>query len=179
MLGIFKMLRPAPSRSAQADAANILDCADVWKRLGAGGAGLTDELLRARLAETVAWCDSLTSMEEFRSAPLKPRLLHDGPDDVVRDLGWNRHRQLRHKGLTASHLSPLPVNGRFMLYFPDENLADGNAEAVSGGFFDADNLPAYDTWVSMIADEGHPRDSARRQLLCYVPEPLIEAANAG
>ena len=179
MFGIFKMMRPAASGSAQDDPANVLHYTDVWQRLRVGGAELTDERLRARLAETVAWCDSLRSLEEFRSTPLKPRLFHDGPDDVVCDLGGNRHLQLRNKGLQVSQQSPITVAGRFLLYFPDENLADGYAEVVSGGFFDVDNLPAYDTWVSMIEDEGHPRDSARRHLLCYVPEPFIEAANAG
>jgi hypothetical protein len=37
-----------------------------------------------------------------------------------------------------------------MVYFPDENLCDGYAELVSEGFFDVDNVPAHDTWVSFF-----------------------------
>ncbi len=66
-----------------------------------------------------------------------------------------------------------------MLFFPDENLSDGYAAQVSGGFFDVDNLPACDTWVSFFVENSHPRFSARRYLLCYVPAPLVDAANAG
>lgn len=152
---------------------------DIWRRQGANPSASTDELLRARLAETVAWCDSLGSLSELRSILLMPRLLHDGPDDLICDLGQNRQLQLRYKGLEVSHHSRVAATGRFMLYLPDENLADGYAEEVSGGFFDVNNLPACDTWVTWIPDEGRAWESARRQLLCYVPEPLIEAANAG
>lgn len=183
MFGIFKMTRSAASLDAQAvskvESSQDIEYVDIWLRHRANHPASTDELLRARLAETVTWCDSLRSPSEFRSASLRPRLFHDGPDDLVCDLGRNRQHQLRHKKLKVSSQAPVVATGRFMLYFPDENLADGYAEEVSGGFFDVDNLPAFDTWVSLISDDGYPRESARRQLLCYVPVPLIEVANAG
>jgi len=65
-----------------------------------------------------------------------------------------------------------------MLYFPDENLSDGYAEVVSKGFFDVDNRPAHDAWVSLFNDDSRPL-SSRRHLLCYVPAVSVEAANAG
>ena len=140
---------------------------------------MNEELLCARLAETVAWCDSLMSLEDLRSETLRPSLFHDGPDDLVRGLGQSRQHQLRYRKLQVRYQSPVVATGRFMLYFPDENLADGYAEVVSGGFFDVDNLPAYDTWVSFLSEEDYPRQSARRYLLCYVPAPLIDVADAG
>ena len=66
-----------------------------------------------------------------------------------------------------------------MLYFPDENLSDGAAEAASEGFFDVFNAPAYDTWVSFFIEENRPQRSSRRYLLCYVPPRSIEAATTG
>jgi len=152
---------------------------DIWKRLSSDSQGVDDVLLCARMAETVAWCDSLMSVEDLRPETLRPRLFHDGPDDLVCDVGQSRQHQLRHRKLLVGYQSPVVATGRFMLYFPDENLADGYAEVVSGGFFDVDNLPAYDTWVSFLSDADYPRQSARRYLLCYVPAPLIECAYAG
>ena len=152
---------------------------DIWQRFSTGPSDVDDELLRARLAEAVAWCDSLTSLADLKSETLRPSLFHDGPDHLVRDLGQSRQHQLRYRKLKVRYESPVVATGRFMLYFPDENLADGYAAAVSGGFFDVDNLPAYDTWVSFFSEEDHPRRSARRYLLCYVPTPLIDAADAG
>ena len=66
-----------------------------------------------------------------------------------------------------------------MVYFPDENLCDGYAELVSKVFFDVDNLPAYDTWVSFFDEESRPQRSSRRYLICYVPVAAIDAAGAG
>ena len=118
-------------------------------------------------------------MSDLRSEQLRLRLLHDGPYDVVRDLGQRRQNRLRYNHLPVSDESPLLVAGKFMLYFPDENLSDGYAERVSDGFFDEDNLPACDTWVSFFSEEAQPPRSASRYLLCYVPAPFIDAAEAG
>jgi hypothetical protein len=183
VFGIFKKMQPAAPPAVQpasaVESAQSPHYLDIWRRLSTDSPGADDELLRARLAETVAWCDSLMSLENLRSKTLSPRLFHDGPDDLVRDLGQSRQHQLRYRKLLIRYQSPVVATGRFMLYFPDENLADGYAEVVSGGFFDGDNLPAYDTWVSFFSEADYPRQSARRYLLCYVPEPLIESADAG
>ena len=183
MFGIFKRTQPTATPIAQP--ASAVEPApspphiDIWRRFSGGPSVTDDELLVARLAETVAWCDSLTSLEDLRSTALTPRLFHDGPDDLVGDVGQSRQGQLRYKKLLVPYESRVVTRGRFLLYFPDENLADGYAELVSGGFFDVNNLPAYDTWVSFFSEADHPRQSARRYLLCYVPAPFIECADAG
>ncbi len=70
-----------------------------------------------------------------------------------------------------------------MVYFPDENLCDGYAELVSKGFYDVDNLPAHDTWVSFFHEESRSQRSSWRYLICYVAvaaiDAAIDAANAG
>ncbi|WP_431046203.1 hypothetical protein [Roseateles sp. L2-2] len=151
----------------------------VWQRVDSASP-LSDDLLRARLAEAVAWCDALQSLDDLRAGTLRPSRFHDGPEDVdVCELGHNRQRQLHDRKLPVDYQSPVVTTGRFMLYFPDENLSDGYAEIVSRGFFDVDNLPAYDTWVSLVPEDGSPRMSGRRCLLCYVPASMIELADAG
>jgi hypothetical protein len=66
--------------------------------------------------------------------------------------------------------SQVPRNdGRLLLYFPVENLADGAAQVASNGFFDVDNIPPWDTWV-------HYSD---RTLVSWVPQILIPLAQAG
>lgn len=179
MFGILRKRLP----TVQPNSAITLDQSpsnlDVWQPLSAGTPGLDDEHLRARLGETVAWCDGLTSLSDFRSDALRPNLFHDGPNDLVRDLGQSRQHALRHRKQQVRHEAPIVAGGRFMLYFPDQNLSDGYSAEVSGGFFDVQNLPPYDTWVSFFVEQDHPQPSARRYLLCYIPAPFVEAADAG
>ena len=151
---------------------------EVWSRGNSSPSSIADDLLLARLAETVAWCDALGPSESFRSNALRPSLFHDGFDDLVCGVGRARQSQLRQANLTVQHQTPLTVRGRFMVYFPDENLCDGYAELVSKGFFDVDNVPAHDTWVSYF-DEESLSHSRSRHLLCYVPAALHDAAKEG
>lgn len=69
-----------------------------------GRSELTDEQLLARLAETVAWCDSLKDLHELRSEALSPSLFHDGPEHLLSELGRNRQQQLRHKNVPVNPL---------------------------------------------------------------------------
>lgn len=69
--------------------------------------------------------------------------------------------------------------GRLLCFFPDTNLFDGAAEPVSDGFFDLDNIPPWDTWVSFF-DDGTDADTCfSRYLLVYVPNELIPLADLG
>jgi hypothetical protein len=152
---------------------------EVWRRGSADPSTITEDLLVARLAEAVAWCDSLGKSESFRTKALSPSLFHDGFDDLVCGVGSARQSQLRYRKLSVQYEAPLIVRGRFTVYFPDENLCDGYAELVSKGFFDVDNVPAHDTWVSFFDEEERLSRSSRRHLLCYVPLAATNAANDG
>jgi hypothetical protein len=59
--------------------------------------------------------------------------------------------------------------GRLLLFAPGDNLSDGAAEYVSLGFFDVDNVPPWDTWVSMFG----------KYLISWVPPQLIRLAQEG
>jgi hypothetical protein len=73
------------------------------------------------------------------------------------------------------------AGGRLLLFAPDETLSDGAAEVLSTGFFDADNVPPWDTWVDYIEDAPTTEQHATTAsyLVCWVPPFLIEAADAG
>jgi hypothetical protein len=60
-------------------------------------------------------------------------------------------------------------DGRLLLYAPEENLADGAAEYVSFGFFDVDNVPPWDTWVTMFG----------KYLVSWVPSQLFRLVQEG
>ena len=51
-----------------------------------------------------------------------------------------------------------------------EILSDGGAEEMSGGFFDADNQPPWDTWICIEAPD---------TLLCWVPRGHVAVVQAG
>jgi hypothetical protein len=152
---------------------------DIWQRGHVDPLRFKPHLLQARLTEVIAWCDSLQNLSDFRSEQLKPRLLHDGPDDLVCDIGHSRYHQLHYRKLSIAQGRPMVSTGKFLLYFPDEDLCDGAAEVASSGFFDVFNLPAYDTWVSFFVEEDRTRKYPRRYLLCYIPRFMLAAAEAG
>lgn len=59
---------------------------------------------------------------------------------------------------------------RFVVYLPDNNLADGAAAVVSHGYFDDDNVPPWDTWVMYV-----PADAAQPgKLISWVPPQLFK-----
>jgi len=59
--------------------------------------------------------------------------------------------------------------GRLLLFVPSETLMDGGAKYTSNGFFDVNNVPPWDTWVSFSA----------RTLVSWVPPVLVETARRG
>ncbi len=154
---------------------------EAWKRERAlvDTPPMTDEFLRECLAQAIAWCDAL-GPSSWRAKEIAPVPARDGPDErVVHDLLSLRAIELRRRGLAIAPGSPLRVAGRFMVYFPDENLCDGYARLVSHGFFDDDNVPPWDTWVSFHVEDDASLRHPRRYLLCYVPASMVDLADEG
>jgi hypothetical protein len=52
---------------------------------------------------------------------------------------------------------------------PHDSLSDGAATVQSEGFFDVDNVPAWDTWIYFDG----------RTLLSWVPAQLISKVQSG
>lgn len=66
----------------------------------------------------------------------------------------------------------LPLaDGRILAYSPEETLSDGAAEVATDGFFDAETVPAWDTWLVYLADD--------HLLLSWVPNSLLKAVEVG
>src|SRR5262245_34397058 len=105
------------------------------------------------LNETIHWCREVGSPSQPRTSLRTCRRdlvdLHSQRHQVF-SVSWERSRRLLSSG--KRNLPPLPglCGGRLLAYFPDDNLFDGFAEAVSEGFFDVNNIPPYDTWVWMV-----------------------------
>jgi len=108
----------------------------------------------------------------LRRDETKPRTLEDSYFSAVATVVNSPHRPRRSPG-DAPSLS----GGRLLVYFPDDDLADGAAEVESEGFFDVHNAPPWDTWVAIAEDEGDARP--RPYLLAWVPPEFLRLAEAG
>jgi hypothetical protein len=130
---------------------------------------------RARRLFEKARLEEIAPLEnQLRSSFLKPRPFNvgQGSDErssIVEDIVQKRAQRLHVEGQhPKTLLSRLPT-GRLLCYLPDENLSDGAARYASKGFFDVENVPAWDTWVCFL--EGH--------LVSWVPPQLVELVACG
>jgi hypothetical protein len=103
--------------------------------------------------------------------PLAQSLAQLGADHaaIVDQVAEARSHALRQSGKGSNSQSPDLCDGRLLLYAPEENLADGAAEYVSFGFFDVDNVPPWDAWVTMFG----------KYLVTWVPPQLIRLVQEG
>lgn len=137
--------------------------------------------LEAQITEASRWC-ALRCAEDGADAKLNepdlaPRPLETNRWNAVHDVG-----ALRRALLPRDHAPGEPAHGRFLVYFPDADLCDGAAAAASEEFFDDYNCPPLGTWIGYFddaTDEATADPSYSGYLLCWVPEPLCELADAG
>jgi uncharacterized protein (TIGR02996 family) len=143
-------------------------------------------IFASRLAETVAWCAGRRT-KDFRTPAFQPthivwskrsalRVTRTTADRqvMVNRLAVCRSRLLAGRGTSPG--SPWSAgDGRLLAFFPDSTQSDGEAEEQSRGFLDADNIPAWDTWV--WAGAGGGWDSYDSFLVAWVPPPLVQAVD--
>jgi hypothetical protein len=136
------------------------------------------EYLQLLVNETATWCslraDRSAAGACLRPESIRPSVLLRTRWDCVGDVCGKRRTELQRQKVlpTAGHA------GRLLLYFPDANLADGAAEAESGGFFDVDNAPPHGTWIAYF-EERAADVSYKSYLLSWVPAAPVSLANAG
>ena len=105
---------------------------------------------------------------ELLQGPLSENLSAKDFADAVSSVLTNRHERLKETNAKITR-PPSAEVGKLLHYWPHENLACGAAEYSSNGFFDADNVPPWDTWVSFDGST----------LISWVPAILIPLAQAG
>src|SRR5262245_47134966 len=132
-----------------------------------------------RLTETIFWCRGAgfllqprTSLRTCKPDQSDLRSQHH----QVFSVSLERSRRLSASGKRNFSSVTGLCGGRLLAYFPDDNLADGVAEAESKGFFDIDNIPPYDTWVWMVRDiktfehaDGEKGEIEANYLVAWVP----------
>jgi hypothetical protein len=140
--------------------------------------------IKRKIAEIAEWREATALWERVRASlgPLEHKLRSEtlkpsAPLDELTERNlWaetvakvvDTRRQLVDR-TSPNQLTTHEDKGRLLLYDPYENLADGAAQLNSNGFFDAGNVPPWDTWVGL--SEG--------VLLSWVHPLLIEAAQMG
>jgi hypothetical protein len=119
--------------------------------------------------------ESLGSLKSrFRTHSLMPTL---AVDELRTDSDWleavsevvNKRREHNRQNPPAEDHFVSADSGQLLVYFPQQNLACGAAEFSSNGFYDVDNVPPWDLWVSFSDGE----------LISWVPLGLIEVADMG
>jgi hypothetical protein len=151
------------------------------------------ETFRWRLAETITWCSTHARLDDPRDS-LRSRYLRPptfwyavkgvySPESIVDKLTELRAKELvdwRGERTVKAPASDL-AGGRFLLYFPYANLADGAAAGESGGFFNTDNEPPWDTWICFLDDAPRWYEhevSYQYYLISWIPPEFIDIANA-
>jgi hypothetical protein len=117
---------------------------------------------------------SLSTLDaQLRSGALKPNFTMDGFSD---DELWAKAvtEVVAERSKLLGVVSPAAdagneTQGRLLLFIPRETLRDGAAKYSSNGFFDANNVPPWDIWVSF----------SERSLVSWVPPVLVETAQRG
>jgi hypothetical protein len=155
---------------------------------------LSLDKFRWRLAETIAWCSKRAKPDDPKDSLRHPQLRPPSfwyatrdllsPISIVEDFMKLRAIELidwRGESMVKAPADNL-AGGRLLAYFPFANLADCAAEAESGGFFNSDNEPPWDTWLCFLDDAPRLYEhdvSYQYYLISWIPPQFIDVANAG
>ena len=140
----------------------------------------SEEKFKERLAQTIFWCASRADIsnpkDSLRTPELRPRILEESRFSAVETIAFERER-LGGDEIRNAQLPKDLGGGRLLAYFPDANLCCGAAEDETNGFFDVDNVPAWDTWVAYFA--GGKRHSYTSYLISWIPPQFVELVSRG
>jgi hypothetical protein len=112
---------------------------------------------------------------QLRSDALRPPLdmwdhfSEEAVKEAVAHVIAKRSQILRQAGADSEAMIDGAPSGKLLLYYPHENLACGAARYSSNGFFDDNNVPAWDTWVQY----------ENKTLVSWVPTILVSLVQEG
>lgn len=150
---------------------------------------LQPDWLRKRTLEAAMWANAELSKTTVIRV-IKEMLLRGKPSSQLRSaaldpaaLGAESFRGERgniptrdaveklvlHREELVSRVLVNTQEGKFLLFTPQDSLSDGAATVASEGFFDVDNVPAWDTWLYFDG----------RTLVSWVPAQLISKVQSG
>jgi hypothetical protein len=148
---------------------------------------LQPDWLKKRIVEAATWADAELSKATVIKVPME-QLLRGDPSPELRspeldpakfglDFYSHGHGNIpavetlvqRRAQLIRSRTAVNRIGGRGLLFTPQDSLSDGAATVQSEGFFDVDNVPAWDTWIYFDG----------RILLSWVPTELISRVQSG
>jgi hypothetical protein len=134
--------------------------------------------LGLRLREAALWCERNLDLNSIgnclRPRRIAPQFLPRDRWQAVDDVVILRRQEIGRSDADTGRRAA----GRLLVYFPELDLTDGAAEAVSQEFFDAYNAPPWGTWVAYFKDLDR-NDCCSSYLLAWVPEALAGVATAG
>ncbi len=93
---------------------------------------------------------------------------------AVENLCRHRHDRIKHQNVSSNSSAAL---GRCLVFDTEQSLFDGSSSNVSGGFFDVNNAPPWDTWILYrIEDNNIPGkfNSWSSYLVTWVPVPMVD-----
>lgn len=134
-----------------------------------------------RLAQTIFWCSSRTDISNphdcLRTPELRPGIFErdrfSAVDTVVLNRALYGGNEIRY-----AKIPPYLGGGKLLVYFPEINLACGAAEDESHGFFDVQNVPAWDTWIAYVEEETN-QSCYGSYLIAWIPPEFIELSSGG
>ncbi|MDH4130314.1 MAG: hypothetical protein OEW17_00065 [Gemmatimonadota bacterium] len=131
------------------------------------------EPFQERLAETISWCLRAVKLGPLATA-LRTMAFVPPPalpwPETVRAVAEARLKTLGRSWRRT--LDPLG-GGELLIHLPRHVGSSGGAGEASGGYFDAHDLPPWDTWVSWL------EEPQRAYLVCWVPPEAMEVVAAG
>jgi hypothetical protein len=132
-----------------------------------------DELKRAR-REAAIWCDVSGRSSSFRTSELRP-LLPEWPTAGDLETAIQTLVLSRRNLLSAHRVTDVP-RGRLLVCNVNESISSGESEAETLGFFDINDRPPWDTWVTSVPCA---RDSSEATLISWVPLRLVDIVDRG
>ena len=164
-------------------------------------------LFRARLAETIAWCDARADAADPKNSLRSPELTPEnwsldshGYDDYDwaydKAKGWDYSLVSamkivdsisdRRSSLVAElnlRTASMPTNfselGRLALMSIASNLSDGLSQDYSGGFYDIEEMPPWSTWLWVLGEHSNHTDQTYPVVLSWVPSLFVPMAQKG